>query len=126
MSSDNLSRMTNYCRTIAGFASVLLLTVMLGCTSTRPAPIIERASVPKKSSTNSKPKSVAKDKEGDWRPAAYVVQKGDTLYSIALEHGLDYKDIIEWNDIGKGNVIRAGQQLKLMQSAGDGSLKIGK
>lgn len=102
-------------RSIGIFMSVLLLMAMLGCASTSPAPVIERASNSKK--TNPKPKSVAKEKEADWRPATYVVQKGDTLYSIALEHGLDYKDIVEWNNVGKGNVIRIGQQLKLMQPA---------
>lgn len=107
--------MTNLYRTIGIFTSILLLMVTVGCASTRPAPVTERASTSKK--INSKPKSISKEKEGDWRPATYVVKKGDTLYSIALEHGLDYKEIIEWNNIGKGNVIRTGQQLKLMQPA---------
>ena len=115
MGSHYFPRMLIHSRTIGIFSSVLLLMVIVGCASTRPAPVIERASASKK--TNPKPKSAVKEKEGDWRPATYVVQKGDTLYSIALEHGLDYKEISEWNNIGKGNVIRTGQQLKLMQSA---------
>jgi hypothetical protein len=27
--------------------------------------------------------------EGDWRPETYTVKRDDTLYSIALDHGLD-------------------------------------
>ena len=115
MGNDNFLNMMKHFRTACTLASVVMLTIMVGCASTRPVPVIERASPSKK--TNSKPKSAVREKEGDWRPATYVVQKGDTLYSIALEHGLDYKDIVEWNNIGKGNVIRIGQQLKLRQPA---------
>ena len=28
---------------------------------------------------------------------SYIIQKGDTLYSIALSHGIDQKDLAEWN-----------------------------
>lgn len=107
--------MTNHARSIGIFAVVLLLMLMVGCASKRPAPVSERASTSKK--INLKPKSVIKERDGDWRPVTYVVQKGDTLYSIALEHGLDYKEIVEGNNIDKSNVIRVGQQLKLMQPA---------
>jgi lipoprotein NlpD len=46
-------------------------------------------------------------------PKLYIVKKGDTLFSIALDHGLDYKDLVEWNNIGNSGVIRLGQQLRL-------------
>ncbi len=39
--------------------------------------------------------------------------KGDTLYTIALDHGLDYKELAEWNKLDNPNVIRVGQQLRL-------------
>lgn len=50
--------------------------------------------------------------EGDWRPQLYTVQKGDTLYGIALEHGFDYKEVAELNGIVPPYTIRIGQQLK--------------
>jgi lipoprotein NlpD len=31
------------------------------------------------------------------RAGFYTVKKGDTLYSIALDHGQDYKDVAAWN-----------------------------
>ncbi|MGD8478327.1 MAG: LysM peptidoglycan-binding domain-containing protein, partial [Burkholderiales bacterium] len=37
--------------------------------------------------------------EGDWRPETYVVRKGDTLYSIALDFGQDYRDLATWNNL---------------------------
>jgi lipoprotein NlpD len=47
------------------------------------------------------------------RPATYVVKKGDTLFSIALDHGVDYKDLAAWNNIEQDR-IRIGQELRLM------------
>jgi lipoprotein NlpD len=41
------------------------------------------------------------------------VQKGDTLYSIALGHDLDYKELAQWNNISDPATISAGQQLRL-------------
>lgn len=82
-----------------------------GCASTpRPAPVIDRAAVEPKKAV-SKPATSAREK--DWRPRLYTVQKGDTLYTIALDHGLDYKDLAEWNNIDNPNVIKIGQQLRL-------------
>ena len=49
----------------------------------------------------------------DWRPQTYVVQKGDTLYGIAFNYGLDYREISELNNIQNPNMIRQGQELRL-------------
>jgi lipoprotein NlpD len=46
------------------------------------------------------------------RPGSYTVKKGDTLYSIALDHGLDYKDLAAWNKIEAGRIY-IGQSLRL-------------
>ena len=35
----------------------------------------------------------------DPRPEFYTVKKGDTLYTIALDHGLDYKELATLNSI---------------------------
>lgn len=47
------------------------------------------------------------------RPATYTVKRGDTLYSIAYRHKLDYKELASWNRIGRDYVIHAGQTLRL-------------
>lgn len=49
-------------------------------------------------------------------PDTYIVKRGDTLYSIAWRHGLDYRDIARWNRIGRGYVIHPGQKLVLRPS----------
>ena len=51
--------------------------------------------------------------KGDWRPQTHTVQKGDTLYAIALEYGYDYKELAELNGISTPYVIRIGQQLRV-------------
>lgn len=48
----------------------------------------------------------------------YTVKKGDTLYSIALDNGLYYKDLQSWNNLEDPNRILVGQQLRLSSSGG--------
>lgn len=43
----------------------------------------------------------------------YVIQKGDTLYSIALEHGVAYRDIADWNHLTDINHIQVGNTLRM-------------
>lgn len=47
------------------------------------------------------------------RAGTYIVKRGDTLYSIAFRHKLDYKDLARWNRIGRDYVIYPGQKLRL-------------
>jgi lipoprotein NlpD len=51
-------------------------------------------------------------------PAAYyTVRAGDTLYSIATRHGLDYREVARWNGIGRDYRIHPGQRLLLRPPA---------
>jgi lipoprotein NlpD len=43
----------------------------------------------------------------------YAVKKGDTLYAIALENGLSYRDLAEWNGITNPSYIQIDQVLRL-------------
>ncbi|MGC2164882.1 MAG: peptidoglycan DD-metalloendopeptidase family protein [Gallionella sp.] len=51
--------------------------------------------------------------EKDWRPAVYVVQKGDTLYSIAFNFGFDYHELADLNHIEDPSLISIGQEIRL-------------
>jgi lipoprotein NlpD len=51
----------------------------------------------------------------------YVVRKGDTLYSIALEKGVDYHDLAAWNHLTDINHIRVGQLLQIQPPGGQGA-----
>ncbi len=56
-------------------------------------------------------------KPADAPPDFYTVRKGDTLYSIALDHGLDYRELAQWNNITDPGVIRVGLQLRMRSPA---------
>lgn len=43
----------------------------------------------------------------------HVVQRGDTLYSIAFRHGLEYRQVAAWNAIPPPYTIYPGQRLRL-------------
>ncbi len=61
------------------------------------------------------------EQRGPSRTAAvpyHMVRKGDTLYAIAWEHGLDYNDLASWNAIAPPYVIYPGQRLRLAAPAG--------
>ncbi len=81
----------------------LFCTLLVGCASSQQAPVIDRMPG----------KPAAKAAEKDWRPDLYTVKRGDTLYSIGLEHGYDYKEIAQTNNINPPYIIHVGQQLRL-------------
>ncbi|HET9700969.1 MAG TPA: peptidoglycan DD-metalloendopeptidase family protein [Burkholderiales bacterium] len=88
----------------------LAAAVAAGCAPATRAPVSERGAA------ESRPPAAAakaSPKEQDWRPRTYTVRKGDTLYSIALEHGLDYRELAALNNIENPSRIRIGQQLRL-------------
>ena len=43
----------------------------------------------------------------------YVVRAGDTLFSIAWQHGVDQRDLARWNGIKNPDLIQVGQRLRL-------------
>ena len=94
---------------------VVLIGLVAGCGATRPAPVIER--LPPAAKSSAKPKAApatgrAAPAVDQPRPEFYTVRTGDTLYSIALEFGLDYRELATWNGIDPAR-IRVGQQLRL-------------
>lgn len=56
----------------------------------------------------------ASTRDGDYR-----VRSGDTLYSIAVRHDLDYRDLARWNGIGNAYRIYSGQMLRLSPPSGE-------
>ena len=54
----------------------------------------------------------------DTRPEFYTIRRGDTMFSIALDHGLDYKELAAWNSLDNPNLIRPGQQLRIKPPTG--------
>lgn len=99
---------------------VILLAFLSGlaaCANQLPAPVQERsapaASAPKVT-TASALGGKAAVVTGDPREAFYTVKAGDTLYSIALEHGQYYRDVATWNNLEDASVIKIGQTLRIL------------
>ena len=49
-----------------------------------------------------------------FRPDRHVVKAGETLNEIALQYGLDYRDLALWNNISNPNLIEVGDNLQLV------------
>ena len=94
------------------FALLWIAALLAGCASSeqRP-PVYEQAEADKRNAALQK-----KLRPNDWRPEVYVVQKGDTLYSIAFNYGFDYHDLAELNNIRDPSVISIGQEIHLFSS----------
>jgi lipoprotein NlpD len=93
-----------------------LLTVLLvgGCASDGPAPVEDRSL--------DGPQHVVTGAAGERRPAPtsadrYRVERGDTLYSIAFRHGVDYRELAGWNGITAPYTIYVGQELRVTATA---------
>lgn len=86
--------------------TALWLSVLAGCASNTPAPVVERgAQRPATATTPAQP------------PNTYVVKSGDTVYSIAREHGMDFRELIAMNGIENPNQISVGRVLKVKPKA---------
>jgi lipoprotein NlpD len=106
------------CIFFCAFAAIVL--ALTGC-SNRPvqAPVIERAPPSAAPATAPLPTAAAAlPSAADTRPGTYTVVRGDTLHSIALDHGLDYKELAAWNNLDNPNRLRPGQQLQIKPPAG--------
>jgi lipoprotein NlpD len=87
-------------------AALAALTFMAGCATKSPAPVVERTVAPAK--------GVVAVAGG---AVYHTVKKGETLYSIALEYGHDYREVAAWNNLENPAAIKAGQQLRVSPPA---------
>jgi lipoprotein NlpD len=93
-----------------------LLTLSLGLlsacsTTTRHAPIIDRAPPVATSRPAPAPAPVERTKEDT--SSTYTVKRGDTLLRIALDHGQNYRDVVAWNNLADPNDIKVDQVLRV-------------
>lgn len=86
----------------------LVLLVLGGCASPGYAPINDK--------TQPSARTAAKAVSSAHQQGRHIVQKGDTLYSIAFQNGLDYRDLAFWNNLDSPDVIHVGQVLRLTPS----------
>ncbi len=97
-------------------AIALLVLMLAACAARRPAPVSERIPPPAPPVAEAPP--VVAELPVEKPVATHVVKKGDTLVSIALQYGLDYRELAAWNNIANPNRIEIGQVLVLAAPAG--------
>jgi len=96
-------------------AVVMLALCAAACSTYRgPAPVEERAV---RGARAPAPKPPAATAAAAPKPAAadgfYTVKQGDTLYSIALDNGADYREVAQWNALDDPTKLRIGQVLRV-------------
>jgi len=93
----------------------MILILLAGCRASGNgrAPIEDRNNAARPAQVSDK-KPFQRQQDSDTR--FHVVQKGDTLYSIAFDNGLDYREVAEQNNIEDPSSIQIGQLIKLQPS----------
>ncbi|MCK9200530.1 MAG: peptidoglycan DD-metalloendopeptidase family protein [Gallionella sp.] len=107
------------------FALLVAAVILAGCASSKQrAPVVERGGAASKTTISAVAARKKALREKDWRPQVHVVQKGETLYSIAFNYGFDYHELAELNGIKDPDVIQAGQQIRLFPGAASHSIAV--
>jgi lipoprotein NlpD len=101
------------------FLGLLQVLLLNSCGGNVRAPVEAPGEAVKKTTPGTTPALVAGTKQ---LPAYYVVNKGDTLYSIAWNYGFDYRDVADWNAINSPYVIYPGQRIRLNGKQGPAGL----
>jgi lipoprotein NlpD len=98
---------------------MLMAAVLAGCAGQQGgAPVVDRTG---RSVPPAKAPGAPTAQPGSQEPApapvgtagTYTVKRGDTLYSIALEHGVDYRELAQWNALEDPSRLKVGQVLRL-------------
>lgn len=85
------------------------LLLLAACAQNPPAPVDDMTRVIPSAGAS----RVAQSSVQQSRPGRYTVEMGDTLYSIAFNKQLDWKQVAQWNGIGAPYTIVPGQDLRL-------------
>ena len=92
--------------TIQAFALLLPAVLLAACGTTRSV-VVQRSGQSRSPTYESSSRAQVS------HASSYRVSKGDTLYSIAFRHGVDFRDVARWNGIAAPYTIWPGQQLVL-------------
>ncbi|MDF3009317.1 MAG: peptidase [Burkholderiales bacterium] len=101
---------------IAAVSMVVAAVMLAACAGPRmAAPVFDRKP-PRAVASPARPPAPAVAAQAAPQPAPdgfYVVKRGDTLYSIALDHGADYREVAQWNGLDDATKINVGQLLRV-------------
>lgn len=106
--------------------SALTVALLVGCTTSVPAPVIDRSARP----TAALPSEVRAAPPVTAAPVNpilpgntagsqfHVVQRGETLFGIARSNGVDVAALTSWNNLVAGAPLREGQVIRLSPPLG--------
>ena len=104
-------------------ALVLMLMMIAGCAARRSSAPVEDRRPPARPAAAPAAKAPA-PVQTPQTPAStavpegfYAVKRGDTLYSIALDHGQDYREVAQWNSLDDPTKLNVGQVLRVKPPA---------
>ena len=97
-------------------ALAALALFVAACATRHPAPVSDRR-------PQEVPAPVEAPKPPEPPPAekpirTHTVKRGETLVGIALQYGLDYRELAAWNNIANPNVLAVGQVLVVTAPVG--------
>ncbi|MGN6312259.1 MAG: peptidoglycan DD-metalloendopeptidase family protein [Rhodanobacteraceae bacterium] len=95
----------------SGLLSIGMAAALLGGCATSPAPVVDRSMGGEVAPRYSQ--SGGDHVNGRMTSEGYVVARGDTLYSIAFRHGMDFRALAARNRIAPPYVIYPGQVLRI-------------
>jgi lipoprotein NlpD len=93
---------------------VLVLVLAAGCAAQRRGAPVEDRRPPRAATPAVK---VPVQPPAPAPEGTYVVKRGDTLYSIALEHGHDHRELAQWNSLDDPTKLVVGQVLRVLPPA---------
>jgi lipoprotein NlpD len=94
---------------------ISLVMVLASCAARGPAPVVERMAAPPPAVEAPAP---APEPPAEKPVPTHVVKRGETLVAIALQYGLDYRELAAWNNVTNPNRIEIGQVLVLTAPGG--------
>ena len=105
-------------------AALVATLAVSGCATRAPAPVDDRRPSPG-AAAKPAPAPATAAAPAAAPAASYVVRRGDTLYSIALELGIDHRDLARWNNLDDPSKLRVGQSLQVRAPEGQAATQVG-
>lgn len=97
---------------------VVCALVLAACAARRPAPVMEREPMPAAPPATLAPELPPAPSSAQAPAGTHTVKRGETLVSISLQYGLDYRELAAWNGITNPARISVGQVLVLSAPPG--------